>query len=185
MYAEEKLKIAMLSLLETEPFKNITVTKVCLHSNVSRPTFYHHYTSLANLAFQSVLYKLTREFPSIETWEDLLAGFKQILLFFQGEHALCSHLESPDVRSESLVYLEALLKKAIKRQETLLNYHLSPINEQFVARSYAEIFIALIREYFASDMTLDPEIVDTQCQAMLGNAVGTSIRGFMRLDQQS
>ncbi len=185
MYAEEKLKIAMLSLLETEPFSDITVTKVCLHSKVSRPTFYHHYTSLANLAFQSVLYRTSKDLPGIESWEDLLIQFRDLLLYLRDNKTLCDHISSPEVRREFMIYLESLLKKAVKRQETLLNYYLSPINEQFVSHSFAEMFISLIREYFSSDMTIDPNIVTTQCQALLGNAVATSIRGFMRLDQQS
>ena len=184
MYAEEKLKIAMLSLLEAESFDNISVTKVCLHSNVSRPTFYHHYTSLADLAIQSLYYSLSREVAALDRWEDWLAHFSNILSFINKNRNLCANMTDPCVRKEALGFIEQLLKKAVRRQETLLNYHLSAVNEQFVAHSYAEIYISLIQEYLEND-TIDPGVVVLQCEAMLDNAVNTSIRGFMRLDQKS
>ena len=40
-------------------------------------------------------------------------------------------------------------------------------------------------EFSTSDMTIDPDVIDTQCKALLGDAVVNALRGFMRVDQQS
>ena len=66
-----------------------------------------------------------------------------------------------------------------------MNYHLSTINEGFITRLYAETYIALMIEFSTSDMTIDPDVIDTQCKALLGDAVVNALRGFMRVDQQS
>ena len=185
MYAEEKLKIAMIDLMETEPFEKITVTELCKKSNVSRPTFYHHFTSLGNLAFEAIIYQVTKLNPDLQTWEDWLNNIKSVLSFMKDHKYLVHNCGAASIQEEAAVFLTRLIKKAIKRQETLLNYHLSTINEGFITRLYAETYIALMIEFSASDMTIDPDVVDTQCKALLGDAVVNALRGFMRVDQQS
>ncbi len=185
MYAEEKLKIAMIDLMETEPFEKITVTKLCKQSNVSRPTFYHHFTSLGSLAFEAMVYQVTKLYPGIQTWEDWLDHIKPVMLFMRDHKYLVHNCGAASIHEEAAAFLTRLIKKSIKRQETLLNYHLSAINEGFVTRLYAETYLALMIEFAASDMTIDPDIIDTQCKALLGDAVVNALRGFMRVDQQS
>ena len=175
----------MIDLMETEPFEKITVTELCKKSNVSRPTFYHHFTSLGNLAFESIVYHVTKLNPDLQTWEDWLNNIKTVLVFMREHKYLIHNCGAASIHEEAVAYLTRLLKKTIKRQETLLNYHLSPINEGFVTRLFVETYIALITEFSVSDMTLDPEIIETQCKALLGDAVVNALRGFMRVDQQS
>ena len=183
MYAEEKLKIAMIELMETMPFEKITVTKLCQRSHVSRPTFYHHYSSLANLAFESIHYQTKGEIPHLETWEDFLIKIKSILNNMHNHQYLFTNFAHFKVHEEAVQYLSQLIKTSIKRQEVLLNYHLSPVNESFITRLHAETYLALLSEYMASDMTMDPDVIAAQCQALLSDAVNTSLRGFMRLEQ--
>ena len=175
----------MIDLMETEPFEKITVTELCKKSNVSRPTFYHHFTSLGNLAFESIVYHVTKLNPDLQTWEDWLNNIKALLVFIREHKYLIHNCGAASIHEETVAYLTRLLKKTIKRQETLLNYHLSPINEGFVTRLFVETYIALITEFSVSDMTIDPAIIETQCKALLGDAVGNALRGFMRVDQQS
>ena len=183
MYAEEKLKIAMIELMETEPFSKITVTKLCQKSKVSRPTFYHHFSSLANLAFEAILYQTRKEVPDLDSWEDWLNHIYDVLIFMSENKKLFHHICQAGIHSECVSFFCSLLKKTIKRQETLLNYHLSPINESFVTRLYAETYLALLLEYDASNMSVDPTVITNQCSALLSDAVNISLRGFMRIEQ--
>ena len=70
MNAAEKLMLTMNQELENKPFKSITVTRICQLSNVSRPTFYHHYNTLSDLACKSMNYRLFNDIYDFKTWED-------------------------------------------------------------------------------------------------------------------
>lgn len=185
MYAEEKLKIAMIELMEMDSFEKITVTNLCKQSNVSRPTFYHHFSSLANLAFEAILYQTKNEIPHLQNWEDWLDNISLVLNNVKAHFELFKNFGHVGIHEEAAAYLGQLIKKTIKRQETLLNYHLSPINEGFITRLYAETYLAFLIEYIASNMEVDPSIISSQCHALLGDAINSSLRGFMRIEQQS
>ena len=174
----------MIELLKTMPFDRITVTKLCQQSNVSRPTFYHHFNSLSHLAFDAILYSVKNTMPGLESWEDYLENIKPIMISVRENIPFVYSLADNEIlRNESFAALYRILNKAIRRQETLLNYRLSPANRDFVIRLCSETYIAFFREYGGHEMNMDLDIIATQCKAILGEAIPNALRGFMRLDQ--
>ncbi|MDO5301525.1 MAG: TetR-like C-terminal domain-containing protein [Tissierellia bacterium] len=74
-YTKELIKEEFLKMLETQPFKDITIGKLAQRCEINRNTFYYHYEDIYMLVreiLQDELDKLDQEFHANSSWEESL-----------------------------------------------------------------------------------------------------------------
>lgn len=181
MIAAEKLMVAMNKELDKHSFSSITVTSICQKSHVSRPTFYHHFTSLADLACRSIFYRISNDIAELHSWEDWLSHLPELIDYMHDHHAYFANTgDLVAVKQRAVAYFDHILHKSVKEYEDQLNVHLKEEDELFISHIYSGIFISLFSEYSASGTTVDPKFLATQFRSILDDGVERAIKNCVQ-----
>ena len=179
MNAAEKLMMTMNRELEEHPYVTITVTSICEKSQVSRPTFYHHFLSLADLVLKSLYTRLRSDVYPFENWEDWVDHISNLLDYMRENHNYFVHAFDRDVRRASVHYFDRILSEYLIERQEALGHHLSQQEENFICGLYSGVIVSLFNEYIASDMTLDPDFLVSQYNSLLVGSIDRAIKSCM------
>ena len=179
MNAAEKLMETMNRELEEHAYVTITVTSICEKSQVSRPTFYHHFLSLADLVLKSLKHRLDTDVYPFETWEDWLDHTRELLEYMRENHNYFVHAFDRDVRRASSHYFDRILSEFIEEREQALDHQLAPEEKNFICGIYSGVIVSLHNEYIATDMALDPDFLVSQYNSLLVGSIDRAIQSCM------
>ncbi len=100
---DRMLREALLELLETRRLTEITTTELCRHADVSRNTFYAHYTAVEHL-YDDMENEYIREMAAAlhmsESHEDSVASLTRVLEVVKRHRQLAEALASGNVVSD-------------------------------------------------------------------------------------
>lgn len=183
MNAAEKLMLTMNEELEEHSYVTITVTSICEKSQVSRPTFYHHFLSLADLVLKSLKHRLDTDVYPFETWEDWLDHTRELLDYLREHHDYFVHAYDRDVRRASSHYFDRILSEYLEERQEALDYRLEEKEKNFICGIYSGVIVSLINEYIATDMTLDPDFLVSQYNSLLKGSIDRAINSCKEANQ--
>ena len=179
LYAEQKLKKAIVELLGDKPLGEITVTLVCEKSNVSRPTFYHHFDSLADLALRATVTYIPFDVSSDSTWEDWISNFKSLLLRIKENPTYYRNLLNSSTTISAVYYLKELagtyLEKRLPAKDALKDN-----DKHMIARAMSGIYISFLTEYINSDFSVDPDNLNYLCHTILEDTISRAALALIK-----
>ena len=177
MNAAEKLMLTMNQELENKPFKSITVTRICQLSNVSRPTFYHHYNTLSDLACKSMNYRLFNDIYDFKTWEDWIDCAEKVILYMRDHKGFFINAFCPQVLQAGTRYFDRIISDYIERRQTAFDCRLKNEDKAFISHIFSGIIVSLFNEYTKAEMSIDPDFLSSQVSSLLDGSVDRAIRG--------
>lgn len=160
---EDTLIDSMNNLLEYKPIDKITVRDIVSDCNLTRQTFYNHFSDIYELVEYSAkknTEQILNEFSDYENWQD---GFYQIMLVLKQHKAIVKNVYQSAYRDLMEKYIFKVLYSYIIAvvEKQAQGMKIDQKHKDFIAHFYGLAFIAVILEWIMEDMKEDPaEIVE-------------------------
>ena len=179
MTTKDKIKNALLNILEKHPADDVTVKMFCIESKLSKQTLYNHYYSLMDAVEDAYRTDLESGLKDCNTYLNWVEGFRKILELLYAKKNVYLHIYFSS-RREDLIniigkYGKALVEKGIADCAEDKKLIVSDKDRKFMTRFYMNVFMGIIVDFFESRMSDDPEYIASRCDAMMRHHIRTTL----------
>ena len=178
------LEASLKSLLLQKPLSKITVTDITEDCGINRMTFYYHFKDIYDLVEWVCMEDAKKALADNKTYETWQQGFVRIFDAVRENKPFIMNVYRCVSREQVERYLNPLVDKLIVGvvEEQSVGMVVRQEDKDFIARVYSYIFVGIMLDWIASDMTGDPEtIVDKLATVIKGDIYSALTR--MRADK--
>jgi len=160
---EDILIDSLNNVLQVKPIDKITVKDIVTECNLTRQTFYNHFSDIYELVEYSACQNAEKILENVADYENWQKGFYDVMIVMKDNKSIVQNVYQSLYRD--------LMEKYIYK--VIYNYIIAVVEKQatgmvvdqkhkdFIAHFYSLAFIALILEWMKDGMKDDPqEIVD-------------------------
>lgn len=163
MNTEDILIDSLNNVLEYKPIDKITVKDIVSECNLTRQTFYNHFSDIYELVEYSARQNAEGVLNSASDYENWQQGFYQIMMILTEHKTIVQNVYQSIYRDLMEKYIYQVLYNYIIAvvEKQALGMNVAQKHKDFIAHFYALAFIAVILEWIGEGMKDDPkEIVD-------------------------
>ena len=154
--SKSRLLDALVRLMDSKAFKDITVVDICAEARVSRQTFYRHFANKYDLVqwhFKRHGKAMPRMGRDLNVRDALVLGFRELGKYRDFYRNTADEYEYESVQALGRSNRDKTLRETIvKHLGVRLDEEL-----EFQIKFYSEEEAKIVREFFYSDKPVDPE----------------------------
>jgi len=153
------LRASLCAALHHKTIDKITIKDVVGECNLTRQTFYNHFSDIYDLVEYSaslVAQEVLENKADYDNWQE---GFYQVMVLIKDNHRLAKNVYLSVYRDVMHKYIYEVIYKYIIDivENQALGMNVDSKHKHFIAHFYSLAFIALIFEWVDNDMKEDPQ----------------------------
>ncbi|CAJ1184411.1 TetR/AcrR family transcriptional regulator [Companilactobacillus nantensis] len=163
---------ALNTILQTKPIDKITVKDIVTECQLTRQTFYNHFSDIYELVEFSARQNAENILDNLSDYDNWQQGFYDIMIALRNSSNITQNVYKSAYRDlmEKYIYqvIYGYIIKVVEKQATGMT--VDQKHKDFIAHFYSLAFIALILEWIMDGMKDDPQdIVDQTAVLVKGD----------------
>ncbi|MDO5037351.1 MAG: TetR-like C-terminal domain-containing protein [Tissierellia bacterium] len=179
-YTKELIKKEFLQMLETAPFKEITIGKLADRCEINRNTFYYHYDDIYMLVreiLQDQLDKVDEEFKATYSWEEsLLYAVSFILDNKRAAQNMFKSIDKADVDAYLHQICRVVMRKYVDKECALKGILAQEEDKALIVSFYQAALAGLLEEWMEEGMEASAEAIIFRTGKLFDGNIERSLR---------
>ena len=155
------LEDSLKKLLLVKPLNKITINDIAEDCGVNRMTFYYHFKDIYDLVEWSCVEDASKALQNYKTYDTWEQGFVKIFYAVKENKPFVMNVYRCVSREQVETYLAPLVDNLLMGvvDEQSGDLVVREDDKKFVAKIYSYIFVGIMLEWIAADMSGEPEVI--------------------------
>lgn len=176
------LRTSLCAALHHKSIDKITINDVVSECNLTRRTFYNHFSDIYDLVEYSASLVADDILGSNADYDNWQEGFYQIMILIKNNCRLAKNVYRSVYRDVMHKYIYEVLSKYIIEivEKQAVGMNVDQKHKNFIAHFYSLAFISLIFEWVRDDMKEDPQEIVEQVAVLVQGDFQKALRKYSK-----
>ena len=176
------LEDSLKKLLLVKPLNKITINDIAEDCGVNRMTFYYHFKDIYDLVEWSCVEDASKALQNDKTYDTWEQGFVRIFYAVKENKPFVMNVYRCVSREQVETYLAPLVDDLLMGvvEEQSANFVVRDEDKKFVAKIYSYIFVGIMLEWIAADMSGEPEVIVEKLATVIHGDVRSALERLSR-----
>ena len=182
LITKRALKESLKKLMTKKSFNKITISDLTDDCQISRMTFYYHFSDIYDLVEWSIIDGVSLAVDNDKTYSTWKQGFIQVFQRFTDHKAFIQNIYTSLNLEHIQNYLYGLTYDLLHGvvEELAQGLDISQEDKEFIIQFYKYAFVGLVLDWFKTGMEKDPEIIVDKLAVLIEGNFNNGIQRFLK-----